>query len=136
MERLVRFVFVIACIATVSMTVHLLAPLGAASVADGKQSLLVRVQTLNEIVDAAWALSLVALAVAGGLTRTVGNRLTLPFGLVGGLAFALGSATIPFTDTFDPLFKVGSLPSVWAIAAGVLAPTEQGHSRPWSVRSQ
>lgn len=121
MERLLRFVFVIACVATVSMTVHLLAPLGAASVADGKQSLLSRVQTLNELVDAAWALSLAALAVAGGLTGTLGNRATIPFGLVGGLAFALGSATISFTDTFDPIFKVGSLLSIWAIAAGVMA---------------
>jgi hypothetical protein len=125
MERLLRIVFVIGCIATVSMAVHLLAPLGAASVAGGKPSLLSRVQALNELVDALWAVSLAAVAVAGGLTGAVGNRLTIPFGLVGGLAFALASATIPFTDTFDPLFKVGSLLSVWAIAVGVIAVRHQ-----------
>jgi hypothetical protein len=125
MERLLRIAFVIGCITVVSMTVHLLAPLGAASVAGGKPALLSRVQALNELVDASWALSLAALAVAGGVTGTVGNRLTIPFGLVGGLAFALASATVPFTDTFDALFKVGSLLSVWAIAVGVIAVRNQ-----------
>lgn len=121
MERLLRIAFVIACITTVSMTVHLLAALDAGSVANGKESLLVRMQTLNEMVDASWGLSLATLAVIGGLTRTVGNRLTIPFGLVGGLAFALASATIPYSDTFDSLFKIGSLLSIWAILVGVIS---------------
>lgn len=121
MERLLRFVFVIACIATVSMAVHLLAALDASSLTDGKQSLVSVVQTVNEtIVDAAWGLALAALAVAGGVTRTVGNRITIAFGVVGGVAFALASGTIPFTDAFDPLFAVGSLLSVWAILVGVM----------------
>jgi hypothetical protein len=120
-DRLLGVVFVVACVATVSMIVHLLAPLGASSVADGKPSLLSRVQTLNETVDAAWGLAVAALAAIGGLTRTAGNRLTIPLGLVGGLAFALASATIPYTDTFDPVFKIGSLLSVWAIAVGLMA---------------
>lgn len=122
MERILKFVFVITCIATVSMTVHLLAALDAGSLADGKPSLVSGIQTVNEtVVDATWSLAMVALAVAGGLTRSVGNRITIPFGLVGGLAFALASATIPYTDTFDSLFKVGSLLSVWAILVGVIA---------------
>jgi hypothetical protein len=121
-ESLLRFVFVIACIATVSMAVHLFAALDAASVADGKPSLVSRVQTVNEtVVDASWGLAVGALAVAGGLTRTIGNRMTMVFGLVGGLAFALASGTIAFTDALDPLFAVGSLLSVWAIAVGVKA---------------
>lgn len=120
MERLLKFVFVIACIATVAMAIHLFAALDAQSLADGKQSLVSRVQTVNEtVVDAAWGLAVATLAVVGGLTRSVGNRITIPFGLVGGLAFALASATIPYTDTFDPLFKVGSLLSIWAILVGV-----------------
>ncbi|GAA0372152.1 hypothetical protein GCM10009530_22910 [Microbispora corallina] len=64
-------------------------------------------------------------AVAGGITRTVGNRITLALGLVGGLAFALASVTIAFTDRFDPLFPVGSLIGVWAAAAGVMALTRR-----------
>jgi hypothetical protein len=122
MERLLKFVFVIACIATVSMAVHLFAALDAESLADGKHSLVSRVQTVNEsVIDSAWGLALASLAVVGGLTHTVGNRITIPFGLVGGLAFALASATIPYTDTFDSLFKIGSLLSIWAILVGVTA---------------
>ena len=68
-----------------------------------------------------WGLAVAALALVGGLTRSLGNRITIAFGLVGGLAFALASATIPYTDTFDSLFKVGSLVSVWAILVGVMA---------------
>ena len=128
MERLLRFVLVIACIATAAMAIHLFAALDAQSLADGKQSLLSRVQTVNEtIVDATWGLAVATLAVVGGLTRSVGNPITIPFGLVGGLAFALASATIPYTDTFDPLFKVSSLLSIWAILVGV---TEIRHTNP------
>ncbi len=127
MERILKFVFLITCIATVSMAVHLLAALDAESLADGNPSLVSRVQTVNEtVVDATWSLAMVALAVAGGLTRSVGNRITIPFGLVGGLAFAVASATIPYTDTFDPLFKAGSLLSVWAILVGVIAIRQRG----------
>lgn len=128
MERLLKFGFIIACIATVAMAIHLLAALDAESLADGKQSLVSRVQTVNEtVVDAVWGLGVATLALVGGLTRSVGNRITIPFGLVGGLAFALASATIPYTDTFDSLFKVGSLLSIWAILVGV---TEILHMNP------
>ena len=127
MERLLKSVFVIACIASASMALHLFAALGADSLADGEHSLVSQVQTFNEtIVDAAWGLALATLAVAGGMTRRVGNRMTIPFGLVGGLAFALASATIPYTDTFDSLFKIGSLLSIWAILVGVIAMRRSG----------
>ncbi len=119
-ERLLKWVFVVACIATVDMAIHLFAALGAESLADGRQSMVSRVQTVNEtLVDATWGLAVAALAVVGGLTGSVGNKITIPFGLVGGVAFALASATIPYTDTFDPLFKVGSLLAMWAILVGV-----------------
>ena len=128
MERLLKVVFIIACIATVAMAVHLFAALDAESLVDGKQSLVSRVQTVNEtVIDAAWGLAVATLATVGGLTRSVGNRATIPFGLIGGLAFALASATIPYTDTFDSLFKVGSLLSIWAILVGV---TEIRHTNP------
>lgn len=126
MEKFLKYAFVIACITTVSMTVHLFAALGADSLADGKHSTISRVQTLNEtVVQSVWALAIAALAILGGLTRTVGNRLTIPFGLIGGAAFAIASATIPYTDTFDSLFKIGSLLAVWAILTGVIAIRQQ-----------
>jgi hypothetical protein len=125
-DRVVRAVLFVACLAVVSMVVHLLAALGASSVADGRTSLLSRVQAVNEAIDAAWGVALATLAVVGGVTRSVGNRLTAPFGLVGGVAFALGSATIPYTDTFDAALKVGSLLSVWAVVAGMTALRARG----------
>ncbi|GIH50043.1 hypothetical protein SAMN05421833_118125 [Microbispora rosea] len=112
----------IGVLATVGMAAHLFAALEADSLAAGQPTTVSTMQTWNEtIVDTLWALSIVVLAVAGGLTRTVGNRVTLALGLVGGLAYALASATIAFTDRFDPLFPVGSLIGVWAAAVGVVA---------------
>jgi len=119
-ERLLDIAFVIACVAVVSMGVHLGTALDAESVADGHQSLVSRIETVSEAIDAVWALALAALALAGGVTRTIGNRIALAFGVAGGVAFALASATIPYTDTFDPLFKAGSLLAIWAIIVGVI----------------
>lgn len=116
----------IGVLATVGMAAHLFAALEADSLAAGQPTTISTLQTWNEtIVDTLWALSIVVLAVAGGLTRTVGNRVTLALGLVGGLAYALASATIAFTDRFDPLFPVGSLIGVWAAAVGVVAMTRK-----------
>lgn len=58
--------------------------------------------------------------MAGGLTRTLGNPVTLVLGLVGGLAFALASATIAFTDRFDSLFPLASLLGIWGVVVGVM----------------
>ena len=133
LEGVLRVVFPIACIATAAMAVHLFAALDAESLVDGRQSLVSRVQTVNEtVVDAAWGVAVATLAVVGGLTRSIGNRITVVFGLVGGLAFALASATIPYTDTFDALFKVGSLLSIWALMVGV---TEIRHTNSRAERA-
>ena len=65
---------------------------------------------MNEtIVDASWGLAIAALAVAAGVTGALGNRVTAGVGLIGGLAFALASATIAYTDRFDGLFPLASL---------------------------
>lgn len=120
---LLKAAVVVGCIATASMGLHLFAALGAESLEDGQHSVVSRLQTVNETaVDAAWGLAVAAVATVGGLTKTAGNRLTAPLGLVGGLAFALASATIAYTDTFDGLFALGSLVSVWAVAVAVVTP--------------
>jgi hypothetical protein len=72
------------------------------------------------VLDALWGLSVVVVAVVGGLTRTIGNRITIVLGLVGGLCFALASATIAFTDLFDPLFMLSSLIGVWGVVVGAM----------------
>jgi hypothetical protein len=121
MARLTGVVAVVAVLGVVGMTLHLFAATGADALADGQETWLYHLQTWNEtVVDAVWALGMTALAVAGGLTRSLGNRVTAAVGLVGGLAFGLASATIAFTDLFDGLFPVGSLLGVWAVVTGVL----------------
>ncbi|MEU7914608.1 hypothetical protein [Microbispora bryophytorum] len=116
----------VGALAIVGMAAHLFAALEADSLAAGQPTTISTMQTWNEtIIDTLWALSIAFLAVAGGLTRTVGNRVTLALGLAGGLAYALASATIAFTDRFDPLFPVGSLIGIWAAAAGVMAVTRK-----------
>jgi hypothetical protein len=68
---------------------------------------------------------LAALAVAGGLTRALGNRIVLALGLLGGLAFALATATIAYVDTFDLLFPVAGLAGVWLVWTGVVGLTRR-----------
>jgi hypothetical protein len=126
MATATRVVAGIGALAAVGMAAHLFAALEADTLAAGQPTTISTMQTWNEtIIDTLWALSIALLAVAGGLTRTVGNRITLTLGLVGGLAFALASVTIAFTDRFDPLFPVGSLIDVWAAAVGVMALTRK-----------
>lgn len=120
---------VIAVVATIGMTLHLFAGLGADGIAGGEKTFLYHVQTWNEtIVDPLWGLGIATLAVAGGLTRTLGNPITLALGLVGGLAYALASATIAFTDRFDALFPLASLIGVWAVVAGLMMPPRKARS--------
>jgi hypothetical protein len=111
---------VVGAVAILGMAVHLLEGLNADALADGRANLFAQVQAVNEtVVDAAWGLAFAALALVGGLTRSIGNVVTAALGAVGGAAFALASATIAFTDTFDPLFPVSALLGTWAIWIGV-----------------
>lgn len=128
MSRVTVVVLAIGVAGTVAMVVHALAFVGADAVhAGGEDSLWYQLMTWNEsIVNAIWALSIAALVVTGGLTRTVGNRIIMPLGLVGALAYALALATIPFIDTFDALFPVSGLLAVWAVIAGILMLARRG----------
>lgn len=131
MANVTSVVSVIAVLATLGMTLHLLAATGADGIADGQKTFLYHVQTWNEtIVDPLWGLGIAALAVAGGLTRTLGNPITLGLGLAGGLAFALASATIAFTDRFDALFPVASLLGTWGVVVGLILLLRKAR---WSV---
>ena len=122
MARLLHVVVIVAALTTVSMVVHLFAALGADTLAEGQPSIVSRLQTINETVfGATWGVALAALALVGGISRTIGNRITIAFGLIGGLAHALASATIAYTDALDSLFKVSSLLAFWAVAVGVIA---------------
>ena len=100
--------------------VHTFAATQASAISDGSTTPLVKAfMGVETVVNPAWSLGIAVLAVVGGLSRTIGNRVLLPIGLVGGLAFALANATIAFTDTFDALFPVAGLIGLWAVAAGI-----------------
>jgi hypothetical protein len=121
MAKVTGVVSVIAVVATVGMTVHLFAATEAEAIADGGKTFLYHLHAwIETLVNPLWSLGIAALAVVGGLTRTLGNPVTLVLGVVGGLAFALAAATIAYTDRFDPLFPVGSLLGVWGVAVGLM----------------
>jgi len=108
-------------ISVLGAVVHLFAATGAAEIEDGGTTPLVGAfMGVETIVNPAWGLMIAALAVVGGLTRTLGNRVVLVLGLLGGLAFAVATATIAFIDTFDPLFPVAGLAGLWLVAVGVI----------------
>ncbi|WGX99847.1 hypothetical protein QI633_15010 [Nocardioides sp. QY071] len=115
-----RIASVVGVVAVLGMAIHLLEALNADALADGRTNLFAQLQVVNEtVVDSAWGLAFAALAVVGGVTRSIGNPVTAALGAVGGGAFTLASATIAFTDTFDPLFPVSALLGTWAIWIGV-----------------
>ncbi|MBW3557058.1 MAG: hypothetical protein KY454_09020 [Actinobacteria bacterium] len=122
MAAIVNVVSVLFVVGTLSMAVHLFDALGADSIADGQAGLVSRVATWNEtIFSTLWGVGIITLAAVGGLTRTLGNRIIMPLGVVGGLAWCLAAATVAFIDRFDPLFPVaGTLIPVWAVATGAM----------------
>lgn len=119
-RQVINLVTVLLVVGTLSMAVHLFDALGAETIADGQTALVLEVAKWNEtIFSSLWGIGIVTLAAVGGLTRTLGNRITMPLGVVGGVAWCLAAATVGFIDLFDPLFPIaGTLIPVWAIAAG------------------
>ena len=122
MRRVVNVASVLLVVGTLSMAVHLFDASGAESIADGQPALVYEVAKWNEtIFSTLWGLGITTLAAVGGLTRTLGNRITMPLGVVGGVAWCLAAATVAFIDLFDPLFPIaGTLIPVWAVTAGVI----------------
>lgn len=128
-DRLGRLLPVSAAVAVVAVlgaVIHLFAATQAAEVEHGHMTPLVAAfMGVETIVNPVWGLTIAALALVGGRTRALGNRIVLALGLVGGLAFAVATATIAFVDTFDPLFPVAGLAGVWLVATGVVGLTRR-----------
>jgi hypothetical protein len=113
-------------IGTLGAVIHLFAGTQAAEIEAGSTTLLVAAfMGVETVINPVWGLMIAALAVAGGLTRTLGNRVVLTLGLLGGLAFAVATATIAYVDTFDPLFPVAGLAGLWLVAVGVVGMTRK-----------
>lgn len=118
--RRTRIVGIMGIVMVLGQVIHLLAGTQASAIAEGGMTPLVGVfMGIETLVNPVWSLAIAALAVLGGLTCTVGNRVLLVPGLVGGLAFALANATIAFTDALDGLFPVAGLLGLWTVAVGV-----------------
>lgn len=120
-RRIVRVMAVVSALTTAAMVPHLLAPLGADSIADGRSNALSVFMTIDEtLADAPWALGVALLALVAGVAGDLGNRVTAVAGVVGGVSFATAAVTIPFTDALDGLFPVGGMGvTLWAL--GVVA---------------
>jgi hypothetical protein len=121
-RRTVSVMAAVSALTTVAMIPHLLAPLGADSIADGQSSALSVFMTIDEtLANAPWALGVALLALVAGVSGDLGNRVTAVAGVVGGLSFAAAAVTIPFTDALDGLFPVGGMGiTLWALSvAGV-----------------
>lgn len=124
--RLLPISAAVAVVAALGAVIHLFAATQAAGIEHGGTTPLVAAfMGVETVVNPAWGLMIATLAVAGGLTRALGNRIVLAVGVVGGLAFALATATIAFIDTFDPLFPVAGLAGVWLVATGVVGLTRR-----------
>lgn len=119
--RLLPISAAVGVVATLGAVVHLFAATQAAEIEHGDTTPLVAAfMGVETIINPGWGLMIAALAVSGGTTRALGNRIVLPLGVLGGLAFALATATIAFVDTFDPLFPVAGLAGVWLVAVGIV----------------
>jgi hypothetical protein len=109
-RRIVRVMAVVSAVTTAAMVPHLLAPLGADSIADGRSNALSTFMTIDEtLADAPWAVGIAVLALVAGVTGDLGNRVTAVVGMVGGASFAAAAVTIPFTDAVDGLFALGGM---------------------------
>ena len=119
---LLRWIVPLSALTTLLMVPHVLAALGASSLADGQSNALSAFMTVDEtLADAPWALAIAVLALVAGAAHDLGNRITAVLGVVGGFCFALAAVTIPFTDTLDALFAVGGGGiTLWAIGVALV----------------
>ena len=120
----------VAAFCVLAMLVHLLLPLGRASVANSHHGWAFWVKDFVETVDGVWALC--AASVAWSLDRAgfVGQRIATVFGVVGGIGFALFSFLVPLTGVVVSMQITRSLLHVvpvfgllivaWATVAGAI----------------
>jgi hypothetical protein len=136
--RIVRVMAVVSALTTAAMVPHLLAPLGADSIAHGQSNALSIFMTIDEtLADAPWAIGVALLALVAGVTGTLGNRVTAVCGMIGGASFAAAAVTIPFTDSLDGLFPVGGMGiTLWALGVVVVGAWRRRQTDPPSVQPQ
>ena len=128
--RVVRWARPVALFCALAMLVHLLLPLGRDSVADSQHGWAFWAKDFVESVDGLWGVCVAGVAWSLGRPGLVGNRLTAPLGLVGGLGFGLFSILVPLTGVVVSMQHTRSLLHVlpvfvllvaaWAVVAGLV----------------
>lgn len=108
-------------LATVGALLHVVAATDADRIGQGDSMppLSGAYLVLETISVPLFAFGVAALAVIGALTRTLGNRYTAVFGVVGGIGYGLAGGTAMFTPVFDFLFPTALGVGLWTAAAGV-----------------
>jgi hypothetical protein len=124
----------IAVLCVLAMAVHLLLPLGRASVANSHHGWAFWVKDVVESADALWALCVATIAWLLSRAGVIGYRVAL-LGVVGGIGFAVFSALVPLTGVLVPMRATRSLLHVlpvfailivtWAVLSGVSAPANR-----------
>lgn len=107
-------------LASVALLLHLLAAgeadrLGVGGDAPVTDTLVV----VDTIAMPVFGLGVAALALAGALTRAVGNVVVAIPGVVGGVGYALAAGSILISDQLDGLFPTAIGIALWAGAVGV-----------------
>lgn len=119
--RVLRVAQVVTAITALGQVVHLFAATQAHAIEAGETTpVVLAFMGVETFINPVWGLAMAALALRGGLTRTLGNRGLMALGVLGGLAFALVTATIAFIDTFDPLFPVAGFVGIWLVVVGIV----------------
>jgi len=107
----------LAALATLLQTV---AATEADSIAADASTPLTDVSLVLESLGAlAFGISIAVLAVVGALTRTIGNRVTAPLGIAGGVAYMLAGGTVLFTEALNFLFPLSAATALWAVVAAI-----------------
>jgi hypothetical protein len=112
---------VASAVGTVGALLHLVAATDAHRIGHGDSTpTLSQVYLVLETIGVPlFSFSLVALAITGAITRTLGNRLTAVLGVVGGIGYGLAGGTAAFTPVFDFLFPTALGIGLWTIAVGI-----------------
>lgn len=107
--------------ATMGASLYLFGPSAEDGIVDGNWfSVLMWITHL--VTNPLWGLMVVAIGWAGGLGRTVGNRITAVAAVVGGVCWTGGMLTAPYFESLDePLFIIaGFALTAWAVGVGAM----------------
>lgn len=129
-SRVLAVALPVATFCAAAMAVHLLLPLGRASVANAHDGWALWAKDCAEAADGIWAFCVAAVALSLSGAGLAARRIA-PLGVAGGLGFAAFSFVVPLTGPVVPMHFTRSLLhavpvfailiAAWAVAAGCSA---------------